>query len=344
LSYSFICANDRSRIDTGCQLHTGVADVDALGYNRAAVRLSGKNGSRVLIARTLALLILVGVTACPCDAGETGESRVAATNTAESSAADADAYDPLFDDLDEEYADIPTGFPDPLESVNRKTLALNGVVDRWLLDPLTEAYGWIMPRPLKDSLRNFFANISSVTVFANELFQFEFERAGLTFSRLLVNSTAGAFGLLDPATEFGIESSHADFGQTLAKAGVGSGPYLIIPVLGPTDLRDGVGDVTDSLLHPLAFFLGLGFMQRLTYGGSAGLSTREANYEALKALSESSLDYYAALRNAYYQARIAEIWEGQPAPEPRRRICDSMRARLSRQPWRVPVACRGTPG
>ena len=171
-----------------------------------------------------------------------------------------------------------------------------------------------------------------------------FRCAGLTFSRVLVNSTAGAFGLLDPATEFGIKRHHADFGQTLAKAGVGSGPYLIIPVLGPTDLRDGVGDVTDNLLHPLAFFLGLGFMQRLTYGGSSGLSTREANYEALKALSESSLDYYAALRNAYYQARTAEIWEGKPAPEPRRRICDSMRARLSRQPWRVPVACRSIPG
>jgi phospholipid-binding lipoprotein MlaA len=251
-----------------------------------------------------------------------------------------EAYDPLFDDLDDEYAGFETGFPDPLEAINRKTLAFNGLVDRWILDPITRTYGWIMPAPLKESVRNFFDNIGSVSVFGNQLLQLEIRRAGLTLSRMLVNTTVGAIGLLDPATEFGIEPTHADFGQTLAKLGAGSGPYLIIPAIGPTNLRDGVGSITDTLLHPMTYFIGLATAQRLTYGSGVGLSTREANYEALQALNESSVDYYAALRNAYYQARIAEIWDGGPPPEPRRRICDSTRTRLRRQPWRTPIPCR----
>lgn len=254
--------------------------------------------------------------------------------------ASLEAYDPLFDDLDAEYGGFETGFPDPLEAINRKTLAFNGLIDRWILDPITRTYGWIMPGPLKESVRHFFANVGSISVFGNQLLQLEFRRAGLTLSRMVVNTTVGAFGLLDPATEFGIERTHADFGQSLAKIGAGSGPYLIIPAIGPTNLRDGAGSVTDTLLHPMTYFFGLATAQRLTYGSGAGLSTREANYEALQALSESSVDYYAALRNAYYQARIAEIWDGQPPPEPRRRICDSTRTRLRRQPWRVPVPCR----
>jgi phospholipid-binding lipoprotein MlaA len=251
-----------------------------------------------------------------------------------------DVYDPLFDDLDAEYGGFEMGFPDPLESINRKTLAFNGLVDRWILDPITRTYSWIMPAPLKESVRNFFANVGSISVFGNQLLQFEFRRAGLTLSRMVVNTTVGAFGLLDPATEFGIERTHADFGQTLARVGAGSGPYLIIPAIGPTNLRDGVGSITDTLLHPMTYFIGLATAQRLTYGSGVGLSTREVNYEALQALSESSVDYYAALRNAYYQARIAEIWDGKPAPERRRRICDSTRTRLRRQPWRIPVPCR----
>jgi ABC-type transporter lipoprotein component MlaA len=226
-----------------------------------------------------------------------------------------DVYDPLFDDLDAEYGGFEMGFPDPLESINRKTLAFNGLVDRWILDPITRTYSWIMPAPLKESVRNFFANVGSISVFGNQLLQFEFRRAGLTLSRMVVNTTVGAFGLLDPATEFGIERTHADFGQTLARVGAGR-------------------------LHPMTYFIGLATAQRLTYGSGVGLSTREVNYEALQALSESSVDYYAALRNAYYQARIAEIWDGKPAPERRRRICDSTRTRLRRQPWRIPVPCR----
>ena len=261
-------------------------------------------------------------------------------DAAPAAAREEPAPDPLFDDdAYDEFDDAPLGFPDPWEPYNRRILELNQVIDRWILDPITVGYGWIMPAPLKVSLRNFFTNLSAASVVTNQILQLDFGRASVTLFRFVVNTTAGAAGLLDPATDFGIPLTHADFGQTLAKAGVGSGRYLIIPVLGPTTIRDGVGDVTDTMLHPTTYFFGPA--QRLTYGSGQGLTTREANYEALKALSDSSVDYYAALRNAYYQARMAEIWDGETPPPRRRRICDSTRARLYRQPWRVPVPCRG---
>jgi phospholipid-binding lipoprotein MlaA len=259
----------------------------------------------------------------------------------EPAAVDAEAEDPLFGDLDSELDGAPSGFPDPLEPMNRQTLRFNRGVDRWLLDPITRLYARIVPDGIKTSIRSAFLNMASVPVLANQLFQGEVAEASVTTGRLAINTTIGIGGLLDPATGFGLEAEHADFGQTLAKLGFGSGPYLIIPLLGPATVRDGLGGVVDMFIHPTTFIFGpfQAPLQRLTYGGGSGLSLREARYEALKALNESSIDYYAALRNGYYQARMADIWEGEPPPPRRRRICESMNARIRRQPWRRPPHC-----
>jgi len=247
------------------------------------------------------------------------------------------AEDPLFDPLDAELEAAPSGFPDPLEPVNRQTLRFNRTLDRWVLDPITRAYGNVLPDGIKSSIRLAFLNMSSVPSLANQLMQGELRKASVTTSRLVINTTIGILGLLDPATGFGLEAEHADFGQTLAKAGFCSGPYIIVPVLGPANVRDGLGGLVDMFIHPTTFLFGP--FQRLTYGSGSGLSLREARYEALKALDESSIDYYAALRNGYYQAREADIWEGQTPPPRKRRICQSMNARVERQPWRRPGYC-----
>jgi phospholipid-binding lipoprotein MlaA len=247
------------------------------------------------------------------------------------------ADDPLFGDLDSEILEAPSGFPDPLEETNRGTLGFNRVVDRWLLDPVTRVYRDIFPPPIKASIRLAFRNVAAVPALVNHVLQGEGTNACVTVGRFTVNTTVGLFGLLDPATELGLDERHADFGQTLAKLGVGSGAYLIVPVLGPTTVRDGLGGIVDIFLHPTTFFFGP--FQRLFYSGGSGLTLREANYEALKALDESSVDYYAALRNGYYQARIAEIWNGQPPPPPRHRVCDSMGPRVENQPWRRSRHC-----
>ena len=251
------------------------------------------------------------------------------------------ADDPLFGDIESEMSDAPTGFPDPLEDMNRGTLGFNRVLDRWVLDPVTRVYRKVLPPPIKASVRLAFRNVAAVPALVNHALQGEVTNACVTVGRFTVNTTVGLFGLLDPASELGLDERHADFGQTLAKLGVGSGPYLIVPVLGPTTVRDGLGGIVDIFIHPTTFFFGP--FQRLFYSGGSGLTLREANYEALKALDESSVDYYAALRNGYYQARSAEIWSGEPPPPPRRRVCDSMGPRLEKQPWRRSRHCPPAP-
>jgi len=216
-------------------------------------------------------------------------------------------YDPLFDDeFDDEFEDTQSGFPDPFESPNRGILHFNSFVDTWLLDPITIVYRFIFPEPVRRSITHFFDNLNSTQIMVNDMLQLEWMDAGVTTARLLINSTVGIGGLFDPAARWGLEGHLSDFGQTLAIAGAPSGPYFMLPLLGPTNVRDGIGLGVDTLLHPT--FYVLGGTDILFFTGSAGLSERARYYEELKALKESSIDYYAAMRSGFYQNRQAEIW------------------------------------
>ncbi len=221
--------------------------------------------------------------------------------------------DPLFDD----YEDEPAGFPDPWEGLNRGVLGVNRRLDRWLLDPITRGYRKIAPAPVRAAIRRFFENVGSVPTLANDLLQLELRCAAITLGRLVANTTIGAGGLFDPAGRWGLRRHRADFGQTLARLHVGSGPYLVLPLLGPTTARDGTATLVDAAFNP-AFWV-LGPAERLTYGGGAGLAARDANFEALMALANSSVDYYAALRNGYYQTRIGQIENPPPCSRRSRR-------------------------
>lgn len=232
-----------------------------------------------------------------------------------------DTSDPLFDDdfddFDMDFDDEPSGFPDPFEKFNRGVLAFNGVVDRFVLDPITIGYRFIFPEPVRRSIDRFFDNVNSTQTIVNDIFQLEWKDASLCTGRLLVNSTVGIGGLFDPATRFGMEGHISDFGQTLAIAGAPSGPYFMLPLLGPSNVRDGLGIGVDAIFHPTFFVLG--GTDVLFFSGSSGLTERARHYEELKALEESSIDYYAALRSGYYQNRQAEIWdrrEDRRAPAP----------------------------
>lgn len=215
--------------------------------------------------------------------------------------------DPLFDDdFDLDLDDRPAAYPDPFEKFNRGVLAVNSVVDRFLMDPVTVVYRFILPERARRSVGRFFDNVNSTQTLVNDVFQLEWRDAGMTTARLLVNSTAGIGGLFDPATRWGLEGHVSDFGQTLAIAGAPSGPYFMLPLLGPSNIRDGLGLGVDAIFHP-TFFL-LGGTDVLFFSGSSGLTERARHYEELKALQESSIDYYAALRSGYYQNRQSEIW------------------------------------
>jgi phospholipid-binding lipoprotein MlaA len=217
--------------------------------------------------------------------------------------------DPLFDEFDEEFESSPAGFPDPLEETNRGVLVFNRFMDRWLLDPLTRVYGFIFPSPVKRGIRHVFQNLGEPATTVNNVMQLEWKDAGVSFSRFLINTTVGLAGIFDPASKLGLPYHRSDFGQTLALAGTPSGAYTMLPLFGPNNVRDGFGVAADFTMHPLTWFLGpTNFLLYGIYGGGQGISLREEALAQLDALREGSVDYYAALRNAYYQNRQAQIW------------------------------------
>ncbi|HIF95576.1 MAG TPA: VacJ family lipoprotein, partial [Myxococcales bacterium] len=216
-----------------------------------------------------------------------------------------DDFDDFYDfdfDLELENSEIE----DPFEPVNRGTLGFNRLLDRFIFDPLTIGYRYLIPEPARKSVNRFFTNVNSTQSLSNDIFQLEWADAGRTLVRLVINSTAGIGGLFDPATAWGLPGHVSDFGQTLTLAGVPTGPYLVLPLFGPSDVRDALGLGVDSLLHPTFFFLP--GMDALFFNTSSGFSQRESHYEELKALEESSIDYYSALRSGFMQNREAEIW------------------------------------
>jgi phospholipid-binding lipoprotein MlaA len=224
------------------------------------------------------------------------------------------APDPLFDD---DFYDEVFEYPDPLESTNRKIFAFNQQVDKWVLDPVTKAYRWAVPKPIRLALARVFINLGSTKTLANDFLQLEWQDAAVTTTRLVVNSTFGIAGLFDVAEKIGLDGHESDFGQTLALAGVSSGPYLIYPLLGPGTVRDGMGTIIDGFFQPTYYIIGpadllFGPTEILLYSGSSGISTRDRHFLELKALEESSVDFYAALRSGFYQNRVDEIWGRRP--------------------------------
>ena len=157
---------------------------------------------------------------------------------------------------------------------------------------------------------NFFGNLNEPVVFANDLLQLEFEDTGTVAARFLVNSTVGLAGLFDVASEIGLPPHEADFGQTLHAYGVGPGPYLVLPLLGPSNLRDSAGLAVDTLLNPFTWLLER--EENLIIAAGQGLVRREELLAPLDALGESSVDYYAALRSLYYQDRAVTLGRGAP--------------------------------
>jgi phospholipid-binding lipoprotein MlaA len=222
--------------------------------------------------------------------------------------------DSQFDDFfDEEWEQVPTGYPDVFESSNRRIFAFNQKVDQWMLDPMTEAYRYAVPKGVRQSFSRVFGNLASTKTLVNDVLQLEWRDAGVTTARFLINSTLGLAGLFDMAAGFGLDGHESSFGQTLALADVPSGPYLVIPVVGPSNVRDGVGMVIDGFFQPTYYIIGpanflIGPSEILLYTGSSGISLRDRHYLTLKAFEESSVDFYSALRNGYYQQRIEEIW------------------------------------
>jgi phospholipid-binding lipoprotein MlaA len=219
--------------------------------------------------------------------------------------------DPLFDDpeVEEEY-EPPPPISDPLEPANRAFFVVNQQLDDWFWSPLTRAYRFVAPEPARRGIRRALRNLNTPIFFVNNLLQLRLLDAGETRGAFALNSTLGVLGLLEPSKEAGWEAHPADFGQTLDLVGIAAGPYLVLPVLGPTTVRDGFGSVVDHFFQPLNYVVPIVPVQ-LVWGGGAGLSLREEASDQLDALEKSSVDFYSVMRSAYAQSREREIAEAR---------------------------------
>jgi len=201
---------------------------------------------------------------------------------------------------------------DPWEGFNRKMFAVNNTLDKALLVPAAKGYRAVTPKSGRRGIRRFLANLRAPGVFVNDILQGEFGRAGETLSRFVVNSTIGAGGFADPAAQMGIAPHSEDFGQTLAVWGIDSGPYLFLPLIGPSTGRDGFGSIVNMGFNPLAYVrTDAASLARYSTAGVGGVSAREQFLDPLAEIEAKSLDYYASFRSFYTQARKREIANGK---------------------------------
>jgi phospholipid-binding lipoprotein MlaA len=201
--------------------------------------------------------------------------------------------------------------PDPWEGFNRKVFGFNDKVDKGFFVPAAKAYRATTPTAGRRGVRRFLANLGSPSVFINDVLQGNFGRAGKTLSRFAINSTIGAGGFADPAGRMGIDGHNEDFGQTLAVWGVGSGPYLVLPLLGPSSPRDAFGALVGIGLQPLTYIrTPPANYARISLAGANLLSARENVLDPLADIEANSLDYYSSFRSFYSQARAREIRNG----------------------------------
>ncbi len=255
--------------------------------------------------RLLALPLFVAVAAATgAESSPPGETP-ASLSDVDPSVTRGEDYDPLFDDDYEEGVNV--GVPDPMEETNRTIFGANRQADRFFFDPITRGYRLVVPEPARKGIRNVFSNLNSPTTFANDMLQLEWEDAGVTLARMVVNTTIGLAGLFDVADSIGLEKHNSDFGQTLALAGVPSGPFMMVPFFGPTTVRDGFGTAVDIGMSPTTHILGPVVL--VYYGSGMGLALRDEHFDKMKALEASSLDHYSTLRSAWWQNRESELWD-----------------------------------
>ena len=197
---------------------------------------------------------------------------------------------------------------DPLESVNRVIFSFNNVADKVILEPVAKGYKKL-PSPIQNGLGNFLNNLKMPLVIVNQLLQGQGGNAAESTGRFFINSTAGLLGIIDVAETVGLEQKQEDFGQTLATWGIGDGFYIVLPIFGPSNLRDASGMFLTSINDPInayAITEGEGWIIPVKTATNA-INDRSKIIDEVNALRNNSLDYYAAVRSSYYQNRKAAI-------------------------------------
>ncbi len=223
----------------------------------------------------------------------------------------------------EEDADEDTN--DPLENINRPIFQANITLDKYVAKPIAQGYREVTPDVVRTGIRNVLNNLKTPVILVNDALQGNAERAGQTFARFWLNTVLGLGGLIDVGTSIKIPGHDADFGQTFGAWGIGTGPYLMLPLLGPSNPRDALGSGVEMVADPysLKFRAARITAANPARTGGSFLTERTDNLDTLDDLERNSLDYYAALRSLYQQKRAGDVKdaiEGKlvkpPAPKP----------------------------
>ena len=207
-------------------------------------------------------------------------------------------------------ATLPSGKPDPrdpLERFNRSVFAFNDALDKAVARPVAKAYVKVTPRIVRTGVSNVFNNLNTLGTTVNDVLQGKMRQAGHDSARFLLNSTLGLGGLFDPATAAGLELNDEDFGQTFGKWGVKSGPYLMLPFLGPSTFRDSVGRLADQFTYPVSY---LEDDSTRIWIRAVDLLDMRAGLLDLDAQIDKSYDRYAFIRNAWLQRREFQVTDG----------------------------------
>jgi phospholipid-binding lipoprotein MlaA len=205
------------------------------------------------------------------------------------------------------------GVSDPLEPVNRAIFGFNEVADKAVIRPLAEGYTIVVPDPIRDNIRTFIHNLTLPLSIANNALQGDFDGMITNTGRLMTNAVLG-LGIADVATAAGIGDDPEDFGQTLAVWGFDSGPYIVIPLLGSSNLRDAFGTAVDSVSDPVG--LKMTRTMSLSRAGAGGIDTRSRYIKEIDELRRTSLDYYATMRSLSQQQRNAAIRDNRQPAQP----------------------------
>lgn len=202
---------------------------------------------------------------------------------------------------------------DPWERYNRAVFEFNDTLDRAVVKPVAEAYRDYVPELAQRSLRNVFSNLRDVIITAHQLLQGKPQAAMTAGSRVLINSTIGALGLGDPASEMGLIKTNEDFGQTFGRWGIGPGPYFVLPLLGPSTVRDTIGTLADFNFDPIGSVFEQGAGRNIVYGLIA-IDRRKDLLDAQDTIEALSFDRYSGMRDAWLARRRSLVYDGEPPP------------------------------
>jgi phospholipid-binding lipoprotein MlaA len=238
--------------------------------------------------------------------GDAHAATTSANNAAAATAASDVDYVSAENNADDYLNARPANANDPLEGFNRSVFVFNKGVDMVVLRPLSQVYHFILPAFLERRMGNFFTNLNAPVVILNSVLQGNPQNSFVSFWRFVFNSTLGVAGFFDIATELGVPEQHTeDFGQTLSIWGMGEGPYLVLPLFGPSNLRDTLGLPVDFLSDPFRYMIRTS--ENFTLWGVRIIDTRARFGKIIDDTYDASLDPYATFRSLYLQRRNAMI-------------------------------------